>query len=462
MMTMMYTNRLFRIMTSLKVTMAPAYNSLMSSSRHISMKASPYKTLMDEDVEIEIDGLLPRQPVTIRSYFDDEGKQFESYAHYTSSEQGNVCTTAQPSEGGLFTGVEPMGLFWSMIPRPGIYKRGTRYMKQDVTKPLVVNLSIHDGHLDGDQVRQDDTPMTGAAVERWYMSDNVEAIKVKDGRVRGTVMKPKGPGPFPGIIDMFGGVLPGCNEIRAALLASRGYATLALSYFGGEDQPVWSDVKMLDIEYFEEATDWLSSQSYIKPGGIASIGICKGGELALAMGVNFPEKIRALVSISSSGILSMCPSSYKGKMLPFDTRFRGDTVLADFAAPDGAIHLADVAEIDYSVFQQFENIRCPVLAFCGADDQAVANDHSHRITEMINSNDHTNNCELIVYPGTGHLIEPPNAPICTESYQPPWGIMKWGGVPVHHAHAQQDAWQRLLVFLQANMVDEQRQHKSKL
>ena len=85
-----------------------------------------------------------------------------------------------------------MGLFWSMIPRPGIYKRGTRYMKQDVTKPLVVNLSIHDGHLDGDQVRQDDTPMTGAAVERWYMSDNVEAIKVKDGRVRGTVMKPKG------------------------------------------------------------------------------------------------------------------------------------------------------------------------------------------------------------------------------------------------------------------------------
>ena len=60
-----------------------------------------------------------------------------------------------------------------------------------------------------------------------------------------------GPGPFPGIIDMFGGVLPGCNEIRAALLASRGYATLALSYFGGEDQPVWSDVKMLDIEYFE-------------------------------------------------------------------------------------------------------------------------------------------------------------------------------------------------------------------
>ena len=51
---------------------------------------------------------------------------------------------------------------------------------------------------------------------------------------------------------MFGGVRPGCNEIRAVLLADKGYAVLALAYFGGEGQPAMLDeVESLEIEYFE-------------------------------------------------------------------------------------------------------------------------------------------------------------------------------------------------------------------
>ena len=38
-------------------------------------------------------------------------------------------------------------------------------------------------------------------------------------------------GPYPGIIDMFGGVR-GTIEHRAALLASRGFAVMALQYIG--------------------------------------------------------------------------------------------------------------------------------------------------------------------------------------------------------------------------------------
>ena len=68
------------------------------------MTVSPYCSLMDETVTIELKGLQPLQPVTLRSYFDDEGKQFESYAHYTSDENGNVCTTRQPSQGGIYKG----------------------------------------------------------------------------------------------------------------------------------------------------------------------------------------------------------------------------------------------------------------------------------------------------------------------------------------------------------------------
>ena len=46
-----------------------------------------------------------------------------------------------------------------------------------------------------------------------------------------------GPGPHPAVIDMFGGI-GGLLETRAALLASRGFLTLALAYFNYKDLPV--------------------------------------------------------------------------------------------------------------------------------------------------------------------------------------------------------------------------------
>ena len=85
-----------------------------------------------------------------------------------------------------------MGLFWSMVACPGV-KYGTRYMKHDVTKPLVVYITAHNGHLDRrDQARDQSTPIAATSVQRWYMSDNVEKVNVKAGRVRGSLLKPRG------------------------------------------------------------------------------------------------------------------------------------------------------------------------------------------------------------------------------------------------------------------------------
>ena len=60
-----------------------------------------------------------------------------------------------------------------------------------------------------------------------------------------------GNGPFPAVIDLFGAA-PGVHGQRAALLASRGFLTLALAYFGYKDLPKKrdkSDVKLMN--YFE-------------------------------------------------------------------------------------------------------------------------------------------------------------------------------------------------------------------
>lgn len=72
-----------------------------------------------------------------------------------------------------------------------------------------------------------------------------------------------GRGPFPGIIDLytFGG---GLSEPRASLLANGGYVVLALAYYGYEDLP--KKPKMLDLEYFEEAVNYLRGHPDVSIG----------------------------------------------------------------------------------------------------------------------------------------------------------------------------------------------------
>jgi len=50
---------------------------------------------------------------------------------------------------------------------------------------------------------------------------------------------PPGPGPFPSLIKIYGGIHRGqVIEDKAALFASRGFASLALAFFGVKDLPI--------------------------------------------------------------------------------------------------------------------------------------------------------------------------------------------------------------------------------
>lgn len=51
------------------------------------------------------------------------------------------------------------------------------------------------------------------------------------------------------------GFIGGLVEFRASLLASHGFAVLALAYFGYEDLP--EKLQEIDLDYFEEAANFL-------------------------------------------------------------------------------------------------------------------------------------------------------------------------------------------------------------
>ncbi|XP_019625661.1 PREDICTED: acyl-coenzyme A thioesterase 1-like [Branchiostoma belcheri] len=245
-----------------------------------SIEVNPPTGLMSEKVDIQITGLEKQQLVTLTATVQySRNAQFQSHAHYIADSSGSVVCSRQEAVGGTFSGVEQMGLLWSVQPLPG--QQVKRMIPKDVTKPLDVQLYVYDGHINTSS-QQDRGTETRACcvVERRFMKDGARRIVVRQGRVRGVLFLPEGEGPFPGVVDMYGS---GANfEHRSALLCSQGFAAFRLMYCNFDDLP--KAETHLDSEYFTDAVEWFSSHPLVQPGGVGLIGTSTGGALALIMG----------------------------------------------------------------------------------------------------------------------------------------------------------------------------------
>lgn len=121
----------------------------------------------------------------------------------------------------------------------------------------------------------------------------------------------------------FGGSEGGLSsEDLAAVLASRGYAALALAYFKTEGLP--SSLEEIPLEYFKLAIDWMLKLRQVRSGGVALIGTSKGAEAALLTASHYKE-VRAVVGYVPSSVVWSCICgasnksswSFEGKPVPF-------------------------------------------------------------------------------------------------------------------------------------------------
>ena len=154
-------------------------------------------TTVDQKVDITVSNLFSEQLVTLRARTIDDSKiDFESFAHYKADKNGEVLVSSQPSLGGSYTGVEPMGLFWSMKPvtRPD---RDDLFRKRDVTTPLKVTLDVYDGHNQSEFKERD--KKVSVELLRSYMGPGVTRCYVEENGFYGTLFLPPDDGPFPGI-----------------------------------------------------------------------------------------------------------------------------------------------------------------------------------------------------------------------------------------------------------------------
>uniref|UniRef100_A0A7M4G2Z8 Acyl-CoA thioesterase 6 n=1 Tax=Crocodylus porosus TaxID=8502 RepID=A0A7M4G2Z8_CROPO len=226
------------------------------------------RSLWDEPLGLAVQGLGPRQEVTLRAALQDEaGEDFEACGRYRADGRGELELGRAPALlGGSFSGLEPMGLLWALRPRRPFW----RLLKRDVRSPFRLRLDVLEGH----------GPLPGrllarAEHERCFLGPGVVRLPLRHGRLRATLFLPPGDGPFPGIIDLYGtgGGLP---EYRACLLANHGFATLALAYYNYEDLP--KEMTEFHLEYFEEAVNYMLEHPQVKGPGVGLLGISKGGD----------------------------------------------------------------------------------------------------------------------------------------------------------------------------------------
>ncbi|XP_063331059.1 peroxisomal succinyl-coenzyme A thioesterase-like [Pelmatolapia mariae] len=354
------------------------------------LTAAPVRALIDEQISIKGRFLSQNYPVTVCAQMhSEEGDLWEAFAHYTTNASSSINLTSDHSVGGSYVGCEPMGLFWALEPALGS-REGLRLRKRNVETPYIVNISLLEGHTSPGEGQS--TELAAVTVERWYMAPGVRRIEIRQNKIIGTLFLPPGPGPFPAMLDLWG-MGGGLLEYRSALLASRGFASLSVAYMGHKDLPGPPDIMSVGDLYFKSAFQLLQDHCQVDADRIGvighSFGVCLTFRIATRIGV------------------------------------------------------------------KVKNITCPLMYIVGEDDLCAAStENADVIEEALRSAGKSQLFTRLSYPGAGHLIEPPYAPYARASLwraKPEKLVTLWGGHPTPHAAAQEDAWKRILEFMETHL-----------
>ncbi|XP_007499711.2 acyl-coenzyme A amino acid N-acyltransferase 2-like [Monodelphis domestica] len=412
----------------------------------VQLIVTPETALADEPICIRATGLNPFQVVTFTaSLTDEKGKLFQSRAFYKANEAGNVALDQAAALGGDYVGVHPMGLFWSLKP----VNPFRRLLKQDVmNSPFYIQLDIFDSLLLEDSPKIH--PKASQMIERWFSGPGLQRIPVRNGRVRGAFFLPPGEGPFPGVIDLFGGI-GGLIEFRASLLASHGFGVLALAYFAYEDLP--RSLLEVDLEYFEEAANMLLHHPQIQRSGIGVISVCKGAEIGLAMAIHL-EQVAATICINGTNAVHETPCKYRDLVIspiPHQKEYTQIHV-------SGALNFRRIKgdprdEVNQQSVLPVEKARGHILFIVGEKDECLnSKAYAEQAMEQLKSHGRSNGT-LLSYPGAGHLIEPPYSPLCFASWNPFLSRpFLWGGDIRSHAAAQEHSWREIQKFLRCHLA----------
>lgn len=379
---------------------------------------------------------------------DTAGTPFSSWAEFQAAEAGLVDTSRQEPLQGAYEGSDPFGLWWSMRSRPDVS------FVRDLD-PIRYRVSAE---IEGECVAR--KHLTRLLVAPGTRIDPIS----RDGLVA-TLFVPSSDRPRPGLIVMGGsegGLGPAAEQ--AALLASHGFAALALAYFGAAGLP--PHLSCIPVEYAEGAVQWMLERPDVADDGIGLVGTSRGGELALLLASRLPA-VRATVAFASSCVLWPGSTSQSplraawtvgGRDLPF-------AVPKPFPRAGGLgplsckpWFLAGLCRNDgqRDPMVRLDQIRGAVLLVSGGDDRmwpsrGLANRAMRHLRKASAGNRESRFCHL-TYPAAGHGVGRfPGLPAASTVIRRHTLDIDLGGSRAANARSAQHSWPLVLQFLRRHL-----------
>lgn len=422
------------------------------------------EVLVGTPLSLVVEGLPPGAPVTLRSERTARAPEggrvlYAAEARFRADAAGRVDLGRDAPLSGSYEGADVQGLFWSA-------QRAAAPLPADLGESQV-RLAVH---LSEGAAAQ---PLGTLLLRR---ADPALVATPAPDFPGAVLLRLPGEAPRPALIAL-GGSEGGSVAVRAAaaLLASHGYAVLALPYYS---PPGWSPAGPtppeiaalpsafadIPVERVQAARDWLVRQHGVEAARVGLYGISKGAEYTLLAASRMPWVASAVAVLPSDVVWEgwgpgVAPGqrasfAWRGAPLPFvpyrgfAEEFQGFAtgrpVLirrphdAGRAAHPQAVAAARIPVEDYAG---------PLLVIGADDDQvwdsgamarAVAERRAAAGRETL----------ALLYAGAGHGIADAGWRPTTATNA---GPMKLGGTPAADARAMADAWPRTLEFLRRTL-----------
>jgi dienelactone hydrolase len=403
------------------------------SSRHPRLEVDPPTTLFDGPLNVRISGAAAGQQVRLEaSATDGRGRVWSSNATFVAGSDGTVdVSTASPVAGGTYSGAHDTGLVWSMASTDP-----DDYYFVPLSNTMVLHLTAKiNGRTVGD-----------AQVSRLWRAPGVteHRLTLQQDGIDGVMFAPADTKtPHAAVLNL-GGSEGSLSIDQAVALASHGYPSLVIAYFGDAGLP--ATLTDIPLEYFANALRWLARQPGVDPNRIAVAGVSRGSEAALLLGVDYPDLVHAVLALSPSSVVNSALAeanksawTLHGTEVPF-IAYTPSTRLTAADHPEAAIPV--------------ERIRGPIFLLCGESDLIWP---SCTYTAEIAARRSTNHAPYpdvsITEPEAGHFVGSPvpDIPATIGFLQRGQRTLTVGGTQETDALGRLDAWPQLLAFL-ANLA----------
>lgn len=288
-----------------------------------------------------------------------ENTFWQSEAIFLSDSNGIVSLEKSPSIGGDYTGIRSMGLFEFLKAVTIVNKKHIGDLKH---LPLndVVSYKI--------SVLSDEKLLAKTTFNRFYKKNNINHYDIQRDSWQGRVFYEESKNKKPAIIVLSGsdGGIEKAQNI-AMMLSNQGFVTLAISYFGMNNQK--SNLDRIPLENLEEALKYIQKLDFVNSTKIGIYGRSKGAEYSLLFLTKYDGIKCAVLNSPSDRVYEGLKGKRNSKHSSW-TYGGKEISYKPFKIKEFIMNkLMKKSSIDDCGVMDIENVRCPLLLISSINDE---------------------------------------------------------------------------------------------